>query len=626
MNHIYNKEVDGGGNYTSGGKYLGSVGFWEIASKDSDTQITLTDFDGEAYTTSTLYYSVLRMISFTTKKDWGIGDVTFDAGGTGRRFFYTSSKDCLRWDGLKFYNNFDYSTYDCEENPGGAAIAGGGAFRNHTVKNCVFEKVYMAYGSVRDPYVVFADNTINDWGWVNVAVEAHALIENNTIDNGSSGFNGFMHQSVIRYNKITNANRTICGAHDNAVMPIGGDIANGIPNMYGWIYGNYILNTTEGIQFTWTDGGTYGWTVHNNVLIGCYGLSSDKTSNGIEGKGDKAIQVYASPYTKIYNNTILGINDPDNVTYGWLYAIRISNGRNLNGIASDHCTVKNNIIYTANPTHMQVRVGEDASYNDTSAEGFVAENNYYYRSNGSFNTFSIDGIAKTFTEWQATGYDNAGYSSATTDPKLVDVVGFLDGDFNLSLQSSSPCINSGVTISVIPALDINKISRPQGALWDIGAYEYVSGEADTTPPTASISINSNDPTNSTTTTLNISATDTSTVTEMKISNTNDFSSAATIAYTTIKEWILTTGDGLKTVYAWFKDSLGNWTNESNPVTDTITLDETMPIISNITISNITTNSAIINFTTNENTTSYIEYGLTTSYGSQTETNTTGIMN
>ena len=104
---------------------------------------------------------------------------------------------------------------------------------------------------------------------------------------------------------------------------------------------------------------------------------------------------------------------------------------------------------------------------------------------------------------------------------------------------------------------------------------------------------------------------------MKVSNTNNFSSIAAEAYNTVKSWVLSTGDGLKTVYAWFKDTVGNWNTSS--YSDSITLDTTFPTISNILSSNITTNSANISFTTNEQTTSYIEYGLTTSYGSQTQT-------
>jgi len=57
---------------------------------------------------------------------------------------------------------------------------------------------------------------------------------------------------------------------------------------------------------------------------------------------------------------------------------------------------------------------------------------------------------------------------------------------------------------------------------------------------------------------------------MKISNTNDFSSAVVETYNTVKSWALSAGDGLKTVYAWFKDTIGNW--NTAPYSDTISLE------------------------------------------------------
>ena len=97
------------------------------------------------------------------------------------------------------------------------------------------------------------------------------------------------------------------------------------------------------------------------------------------------------------------------------------------------------------------------------------------------------------------------------------------------------------------------------------------GVADTTPPTGSVIINNNAAyTNSTSVTLTLTATDASGVSQMCISNENTCSSWET--YTTSKSWSLTTGDGTKTVYVWFKDGVGN--ANTTPYTDSITLDTT----------------------------------------------------
>ncbi len=65
------------------------------------------------------------------------------------------------------------------------------------------------------------------------------------------------------------------------------------------------------------------------------------------------------------------------------------------------------------------------------------------------------------------------------DPKFVNPS---ENDYHL--QSISPAINAGVTISSV-ANDYDGNSRPQGSAPDIGAYEYVgAAPPDTTPPAA----------------------------------------------------------------------------------------------------------------------------------------------
>lgn len=90
---------------------------------------------------------------------------------------------------------------------------------------------------------------------------------------------------------------------------------------------------------------------------------------------------------------------------------------------------------------------------------------------------------------------------------------------------------------------------------------------DTTPPTStSIVINSAAVTTSTTAvTLTLSAVGAS---DVMISNDSAFTGGTWLAYSTSKNWTLTTGDGVKTVYAKFRDDA---MNVSTAVSDTITL-------------------------------------------------------
>ncbi len=100
-----------------------------------------------------------------------------------------------------------------------------------------------------------------------------------------------------------------------------------------------------------------------------------------------------------------------------------------------------------------------------------------------------------------------------------------------------------------------------------GGGSYTPPAADTTPPSAtSVSINAGAATSTTlTATLTLAATD---ATQMIISNDAGFTGAPWETYATSKTWTLTTGDGVKTVYAKFRDAAGNM---STAVSDTITV-------------------------------------------------------
>ncbi|MCX5695018.1 MAG: hypothetical protein NT014_07895 [Candidatus Omnitrophica bacterium] len=108
---------------------------------------------------------------------------------------------------------------------------------------------------------------------------------------------------------------------------------------------------------------------------------------------------------------------------------------------------------------------------------------------------------------------------------------------------------------------------------------WVVQASDTTAPQGTIKINNdNQYTNSTAVALNLSATDAESGmgagAQMQFSNDNTTWSTPE-AYTTSKNWTLSSGDGTKTVYAKFKDAAGNW---SSAVSDYIILDITLPVI------------------------------------------------
>ena len=104
-------------------------------------------------------------------------------------------------------------------------------------------------------------------------------------------------------------------------------------------------------------------------------------------------------------------------------------------------------------------------------------------------------------------------------------------------------------------------------------------------PNGSISINNNDAyTNSTSVTLNLSATDDAGIVGYYISTDSSTPSASdsnwtsvtsTTSYNENVSYTLSSDDGNKTVYAWFKDASGNI---SSTASDSIILDTTIPTI------------------------------------------------
>jgi chitinase len=135
-------------------------------------------------------------------------------------------------------------------------------------------------------------------------------------------------------------------------------------------------------------------------------------------------------------------------------------------------------------------------------------------------------------------------------------------------------------------------------------------------------------TNSITVTLAISATDAMGVTAYRPSTSSTTPTAATSGWITVTSttsysanvsFTLTSSNGTKTVYVWFKDAAGN---VSTGTSDTITLDTVAPTLSTgPTSSVITASGATIAWTTNEASNTQVDYGLTTSYGSSATTAT-----
>ena len=500
---------------------------------------------------------------------------------------------------------------------------------------------------------------------------------------------------VVEHNEIT-------GWHQDAIDLFGG---NNVMVRYNYIYHCSGLNAGNGIKAGGASGGSN--TIYGNYLVESgdretgYGIASNSGDNlviaynivigfayGITIFSGDDNPIIVNNYTQSPNRGIV-ISDVNNVTL----LNNIMDGKNydLKWNNTNIATTNKNIHVNFSSSHDSLYV----RYDNIDGDMFQTDPLFINPLSNDFHlqpaSPAIDaGINVGLTE------DYDGVSVPQGSAPDIGAYEYIPSDTTppiLSNPSPSETLSSGTTQTTIslttnesatckysttPNIIYNSIpntfsttggtahSQTITGLSDGNAYNYYvrcldgagnpntadyaitfsveAAVSDSIPPTGSISINNGDATtNSQNTNLSISASDSSSVTEMKISNTNDFSSAIAETYSTVKSWALSAGDGLKTVYAWFKDTIGNW--NTTPYSDTISLDTsgdgggddggggggtvsdtTPPTISNITILNITTASVQINFNTNELTTSYIEYGLTASYGMRTETNPTPISN
>jgi hypothetical protein len=189
--------------------------------------------------------------------------------------------------------------------------------------------------------------------------------------------------------------------------------------------------------------------ITNNIFIDCLtGFAVQSAYGGVNAE-----------YINIIGNTVI-----ETKTIG-------CSGSILFGANSKNSAVQNNIIYSQRPSCIFQYTGSCNTGNKWYNNYCTAPN--LWRICGSANdcTSSIDK--------QNNYCNNSGQcSQSSSDPKFASPSG---GDYHL--QSSSPAINKGLSANA-PSYDFDKVSRPQGSGFDIGAYEYGGGTSDTTAPAA----------------------------------------------------------------------------------------------------------------------------------------------
>ncbi len=175
--------------------------------------------------------------------------------------------------------------------------------------------------------------------------------------------------------------------------------------------------------------------------------------------GAVAINIKGISNIHIYNNTLYTDRTPSQTWRGLVYVY--TNTDVTPNSVSHNTKIFNNIFYTKYQTYC-IQVGDAEAL-----AGFESDYNIFYCETGE-PLFSYCGTKKTFSEWQALGYDT---HSRVINPNFKDLVGFVPGER----------LNYGINLgsSWIEGLSVNAkwgIISPETALqngpWQVGAVIY----------------------------------------------------------------------------------------------------------------------------------------------------------
>ena len=257
-------------------------------------------------------------------------------------------------------------------------------------------------------------------------------VSNNTMySNGASGVNMGQYGSnhVIRANRSYSNGGSGAGAY--------GDAAYGDGRVTGYIVEKNYLYSNNAHGFA--SDGLENSRISNNLIY-------NPKSRGISLYGNSAA---AAPRNDlVYNNTI---DLPDAAgTVVWIH--RITSGLN----ETTGLKIHNNVMYT-----VSVATNKPCLCVDTNGLSTLASDY-----NVVTERFALDdnGTLMTFAQWQARGFDLHSFKETPAN-LFVDPV---NRDYHL--KDGSPAIDKGKGLYEVTD-DLDRVSRPQGSIHDIGCYE-----------------------------------------------------------------------------------------------------------------------------------------------------------
>ena len=339
------------------------------------------------------------------------------------------------------------------------------------------------------------DNTIGS-ELVLIGLETSAgLIENNIIDSGvlnilTAGIDMAIGTTTAAAcdSAVINNNKILSFRKASKHIGIGGEATGLGDNNYSGgisIEKNYIKgwNPLGGVVVDHTTHGLFvGFQIDAYVRYNfCWGSFYGPILKGSTGtvytEGGSLYNVLLESVAPVYIKGAQSVNVFGNtiVNKSLDFGVAINMVANTGGDEPDNCVIKNNII-------IGMGTGTNLMISDLNAPGAtnnVSDYNLFYCPNGTLR-FASEGNPKTFSEWQALGYD--ANSKVLTDEEFAAL--FTDFDNNdFSLLSGSVAIGAGETLAATydDGLDASTnwgddstlpvvVTKQQTAPWDIGAY------------------------------------------------------------------------------------------------------------------------------------------------------------
>jgi len=179
-------------------------------------------------------------------------------------------------------------------------------------------------------------------------------------------------------------------------------------------------------------------------------------------------------YLESGSNVVIRNNVFYNMVHGWSVHRYSGHGGNVDGLS-----IVNNTFCCGNPS----KAGEIIIANDLS-HAVIANNIFYQPTTAGIwfdgGTMSQVTVANNLTSnGPVSGGSRPGVTFSANldraDPLFVNPAGF---DFHLA--AGSPAINAGLRLAIVPK-DFDGNARPQGAGWDIGAFEWKPATRETPP-------------------------------------------------------------------------------------------------------------------------------------------------